>query len=118
MQALRSTRARVGRVVAVGTTVVRALEDNWAVHGTLCPGEHLARLVLHPHFLPRVVDGVLTNMHEPGESHFRLLRAFARKELLEQATAQAAAAGYQAHEFGDSCLILGHERGRGAARLG
>ncbi len=117
VQALRRTQVRGGRVVAVGTTVVRALEDNWAVHGTLCPGEHLATLVLHPHFRPNVVDGVLTNMHEPGESHFRLLQAFARRELLERATAEASAVGYRAHEFGDSCLSLGHESGQDSGRL-
>ena len=116
--AIRQTRAAGGRIVAVGTTVVRALEDNFRTHGQLTEGEHLATLVLGPGFRPRVTDGVLTNMHERGESHFRLLGSFAAEELLVAAIDDAAGRGYQAHEFGDSCLILGHERGRGAARLG
>jgi len=106
VEAIRATQAVGGRVVAVGTTVVRALEDNRRTHGTLTEGEHLATLVLGPGFRPAVVDGILTNMHERGESHFRLLGAFADEELLETAVGEAGELGYLAHEFGDSCLIL------------
>ena len=106
VNAVESTLSSGGRVVAVGTTVVRALEDNRLTHGVLTPGEHIATLVLGPGFRPQVVDGILTNMHERGESHFRLLSAFADEALLESAVAEAAQLGYRAHEFGDSCLIL------------
>lgn len=106
VEAIRATQEGGGRVVAVGTTVVRALEDNQLTHGTLTEGEHLATLVLGPGFRPSVVDGILTNMHERGESHFRLLGAFANEELLEAAVGEAGELGYRAHEFGDSCLIL------------
>jgi S-adenosylmethionine:tRNA ribosyltransferase-isomerase len=53
-----------------------------------------------------VVDGVLTGVHQPGESHFDLLQAFAPEPLLRRALAHAEHEGYLAHEFGDSCLIL------------
>lgn len=54
----------------------------------------------------RSMDGLLTGLHEPGTSHFELLQAFAPRGLLRAAHAHAEAAGYLAHEFGDSCLIL------------
>lgn len=101
------TRARGGRVVAVGTTVVRALESCALEHGTLRAGAGEARLVIGPGFRPRVVDGLLTGMHEPTTSHFALLSAFAPRELLERALGAAERAGYLQHEFGDACLILG-----------
>ncbi|HWP07424.1 MAG TPA: S-adenosylmethionine:tRNA ribosyltransferase-isomerase [Polyangiaceae bacterium] len=101
-----ATRARGGRVVAVGTTVVRALESSALEHGTPRGGVGEARLVLGPGFRPRAVDGLLTGMHEPGTSHFALLNAFAPRPLLEAALAEAGRAGYLQHEFGDACLIL------------
>ncbi len=101
------TRARGGRIVAVGTTVVRALESSALEHGTLTAGAGEARLVIGPGFRPGVVDGVLTGMHEPTTSHFALLSAFAPRELLERALRAAERAGYLQHEFGDACLILG-----------
>jgi S-adenosylmethionine:tRNA ribosyltransferase-isomerase len=101
-----STKARGGRVVAVGTTVVRALESSALEHGGLAAGAGVARLVLGAEFRPRVVDGLLSGMHEPGTSHFRLLSAFAAPAVLERALLSAAQTGYLAHEFGDSCLIL------------
>jgi S-adenosylmethionine:tRNA ribosyltransferase-isomerase len=63
-------------------------------------------LLLGPGFVPRVVDGLLSGMHEPGTSHFTLLQAFAPAELLRAATVLAEARGYLGHEFGDSCLLL------------
>lgn len=101
------TRARGGRVLAVGTTVVRALESSALEHGRVSAGAGEARLVIGPGFRPRVVDGLLTGMHEPGTSHFALLSAFAPRALLERALAVAERAGYLQHEFGDSCLIGG-----------
>jgi S-adenosylmethionine:tRNA ribosyltransferase-isomerase len=103
------TRARAvrGRVVAVGTTVVRALEGAADANGgRLRAGEGRTSLRVDRHFRPRVVDGVLTGVHQPGESHFDLLQAFAPEPLLRRALAHAEHEGYLAHEFGDSCLIL------------
>lgn len=103
---IEATRAHGGRVLAIGTTVVRALESSALDQGTPRPGAGEARLVLGPGFRPRVVSGLLTGMHEPGTSHFALLGAFAPRELLERALTLAERAGYVQHEFGDACLIL------------
>jgi S-adenosylmethionine:tRNA ribosyltransferase-isomerase len=105
--AVARARAARGRVVAVGTTVVRALEGAVeAKGGRLAPGEGRTSLRIDRHFHPRVVDGLLTGVHQPGESHFDLLQAFAPETLLRRALAHAEHEGYLAHEFGDSCLIL------------
>ncbi|MFT4622563.1 MAG: S-adenosylmethionine:tRNA ribosyltransferase-isomerase [Myxococcota bacterium] len=100
------TRAAGGRVVAVGTTVVRALEDNIRRFGKLTPGEWTSDLVLEHDTPLRIVHGLLTNLHEPGESHFRLLEAFAPRHRLLAANRVAAAAGLVQHEFGDGLLVL------------
>jgi len=98
------TNAR--RVIATGTTVVRALESAFMAHGSLRPCEGEATLVLGPGFIPSICDGILTGMHAPGTSHFALLEAFAPRELLGRALAHADRAGYLEHEFGDSMLLI------------
>jgi len=103
---IADARRRGGRIVAVGTTVTRALESSAAEHGRLEPGEGEARLVLGPGFRPRITTGLLTGMHSRGTSHFALLEAFAPRALLERALEHAEHAGYLEHEFGDSCLLL------------
>jgi S-adenosylmethionine:tRNA ribosyltransferase-isomerase len=95
-----------GRIVAVGTSVVRALEGCHATFGSLRALESETDLVLGPHTKLQIVDGILTGMHEVSGSHYQLLQAFASPEKLSRAYAHAEAAGYLAHEFGDSCLIL------------
>jgi S-adenosylmethionine:tRNA ribosyltransferase-isomerase len=105
--AVTHARAARGRVVAVGTTVVRALEGAAeAGGGDLRAGEGRTALRIDRAFRPRIVDGLLTGVHQPGESHFDLLQAFAPEPLLRRALAHAEQEGYLAHEFGDSCLIL------------
>jgi S-adenosylmethionine:tRNA ribosyltransferase-isomerase len=105
--AVREAKAQGRRVVAVGTTVTRALEGCAAQnHGELKAGEGVTDLLLHRAYRPRVVDGLLTGMHEPTESHFHLLEAFAPPALLRRALVHADEAGYLCHEFGDSSLIL------------
>jgi S-adenosylmethionine:tRNA ribosyltransferase-isomerase len=106
VDAVDAARARGGRVVAVGTTVVRALEASFAEHGLLRAGPGEARLLIGPGFVPRAVDGVLSGMHERGTSHFALLEAFASRSLLEASLDAAERAGYLQHEFGDATLIL------------
>lgn len=103
-RAIATARVRGGRVLAVGTTVVRALEAS-AVSGTVQSGLGEARLKLDAAYRPRVVHGILSGMHEVGTSHFALLEAFAPRDLLVQATEAADRAGYRQHEFGDFCLI-------------
>jgi S-adenosylmethionine:tRNA ribosyltransferase-isomerase len=106
--AVEAARARRGRVVAVGTSAVRALEGQALLcAGRLGAGSAKTGLTIGARHRLRVVDGLLTGLHEPGSSHFELLRAFAPEDLLREALAHAEVEGYLAHEFGDSSLILG-----------
>jgi S-adenosylmethionine:tRNA ribosyltransferase-isomerase len=107
-QAVHLARARGGRVIAAGTTVVRALEaaGQGAPSGVLQGGAGTTSLRIGPSTDLVVVDGILTGIHEPGTSHFELLRAFAPAATLEGAMKAAEAAGFLLHEFGDSMLIL------------
>ncbi len=104
--AIEATRARGGRVIAVGTTVVRALEGAEVTVRGLVPGDGETDLVIGPSFRPRVVSAVLSGVHVPGESHFELLAAFAPRETLRAAVGRAAELGYRGHELGDAMLIL------------
>lgn len=104
--AIARARARGGRIVAAGTTVVRALEGCVAERGELIAGPGRTALRLHAGFVPQVVDGLLTGMHDPSESHFHLLRAFADESVLLAAWRHAGAKGYLQHEFGDATLLL------------
>jgi S-adenosylmethionine:tRNA ribosyltransferase-isomerase len=101
---VRGTRAGGGRVIAVGTTVVRALESA-AANGVVEASLGIARVRIDSAHALRTVDAILTGMHEPGSSHFDLLTAFAPPERLARAHARADAEGYMAHEFGDSMLV-------------
>lgn len=103
--AIAAARERGGRVIAAGTTVVRALEAA-ASGGELCAGSGSAELVLGPESVLRVVDGVLSGLHEFGSTHFQLLAAFAPVDVLHSALCLAASLGYRQHEFGDAWLIL------------
>lgn len=104
--AIERTRARGGRVIAVGTTVVRALEGAAATSGRLEAVSGITDLRVGPNTPLRIVSGILTGMHSPAESHYQLLAAFVPEPLLRAAFAHAEQAGYLAHEFGDSTLIL------------
>ncbi|MCG8461103.1 MAG: S-adenosylmethionine:tRNA ribosyltransferase-isomerase, partial [Holophagales bacterium] len=84
VRAMRGTKARGGRVIALGTTVTRALEHAASLPGGLVPGYGLADQRLGPESEIRLVDAVVSGTHEPGESHHELLQAFAPAELLEQ----------------------------------
>ncbi len=106
VQAIERARSSGGRVIAAGTTVVRALESA-ALSGTLVPSSGRTDLHIGADFSRRVVDGIFTGIHAPGTSHFMLLHAFASAELLNLAAAHAARQGYLTHELGDSLLICG-----------
>ena len=93
------------RVIAVGTTVVRALESAWA-DGQVQPVQGFTRLFVHPERGVRVVDGLLSGLHDPLASHLAMLYAVAGRERVQAAYAEAVAQGYLWHEFGDSHLIL------------
>jgi len=105
--ALLAARRAGRRVVAVGTTVVRALEGNALQNGgQLTAGEGSTTLHIGPGYRRQVTGALLTGMHDPTESHYALLQTFAPRALLDRAHAQAQRWGYLGHEFGDACLIV------------
>jgi S-adenosylmethionine:tRNA ribosyltransferase-isomerase len=97
------------RVLAVGTTVVRALESSVREHGRVRAGQGLARLVVTRDTPLLRANGILSGAHAPEESHYRLLSAFADPETLARATAHSEAHGYRLHEQGDAWLVLPSE---------
>ena len=103
---VNAARASGGRVVAVGTTVVRALETVTGTDGVTHPGEGWTDRIITPERGVRSVDGMLTGLHEPRSTHLWMLEAIARREHLEVAYAEALDKGYLWHEFGDLHLIL------------
>ena len=100
------TRSRGRHVIAVGTTVVRALETVADETGIARPGEGWTELVVTPARGVRVVDGLLTGWHEPRASHLALVESVAGRPLLEASYAAAVDNGYRWHEFGDLHLVV------------
>ena len=98
-------RAHGGRVIAAGTTVVRALETAFD-SGLVAPSAGWTSHVVTPETGVRAVDGLLTGLHEPRSSHLRMLAAFAGPELLSSCYEAAITSGYLWHEFGDVHLLL------------
>ncbi|MEU6235383.1 S-adenosylmethionine:tRNA ribosyltransferase-isomerase [Kitasatospora sp. NPDC047058] len=99
-------RSGGGRVIAVGTTVVRALESAAAPDGTVHEADGWTELVITPERGVRAVDGLLTGWHEPRASHLQMLAAVAGRPLLERCYAEAVRHRYLWHEFGDVNLLL------------
>ncbi|MFD9593768.1 S-adenosylmethionine:tRNA ribosyltransferase-isomerase [Kitasatospora sp. NPDC059973] len=99
-------RAGGGRVIAVGTTAVRALESAVAPDGSVREAEGWTELVVTPERGVRAVDGLLTGWHEPRASHLLMLAAVAGRPLLERCYAAAVHERYLWHEFGDVNLLL------------
>jgi S-adenosylmethionine:tRNA ribosyltransferase-isomerase len=100
-------RQHGGRVIAAGTTVVRALESAaLGAAGQIEPASGWTSHVVTPQTGVRVVDGLLTGLHEPRSSHLRMLAALASEDLLGRCYAAAADRGYHWHEFGDVHLLL------------
>jgi S-adenosylmethionine:tRNA ribosyltransferase-isomerase len=100
MEAVRRSKAGGGRVIAVGTSVVRALESA----GSGLSG--FTALKLGPGYERKIVDGLLTGAHDVSESHFQLLLSFLPEKVLEQVSRRFERQDYFMHEFGDMCLIL------------
>ena len=99
------TREGGHRVVAIGTTVVRALESSWTADGVRARGG-FTRLFVHPGNPVRSVDGLLTGFHDPVTSHLAMLAALIGLPRVMEAYRAAIGNGYRWHEFGDSHLIL------------
>lgn len=107
--AIRRAKARGGRIVAVGTTVARCL-----AHSGGRAGEGVADQRIGAGTRLRVVDAMLSGTHAPHESHYQVLRAFQRDDVLDRAESELETSGYRTHEFGDSVLIFAQRPSRGA----
>ncbi len=103
---INETRRQGGRVVAIGTTVVRALETVVDRNREIHAGEGWTDVVVTPERGASAVDGLLTGWHEPEASHIQMLEAVAGRDVLDVAYAAASADGYLWHEFGDVNLLL------------
>ncbi|HEV7616680.1 MAG TPA: S-adenosylmethionine:tRNA ribosyltransferase-isomerase [Burkholderiaceae bacterium] len=103
--AIRRTRMRGGRVIAIGTTVVRAIEHSALCHGQVRSGEGMATQRIGAGSRLHVIDAILSGTHEAGTSHYQLLRAFTDNATLGRADEELEAHAYRTHEFGDSVLI-------------
>ncbi|MEX0386508.1 tRNA preQ1(34) S-adenosylmethionine ribosyltransferase-isomerase QueA [Spiribacter onubensis] len=109
-EAIQRTRARGGRVIAVGTTVVRALEAA-AAQGELAPFEGETEIFIYPGFEFRVIDGLITNFHLPGSTLVMLVSALAGREEILGAYRHAVSEEYRFFSYGDAMLILPGEGG-------
>lgn len=105
VQALEATRARGGRVVAVGTTAVRTLESATDEKGDVRPGGDETDLFIYPGYRFRVVDALLTNFHLPKSSLFLLVSAFGGIGVMKRAYQEAVRERYRFYSFGDCMLI-------------
>jgi len=103
---INAARANGHRVIAVGTTVARALETVAGEGGRVAAGQGWTDVEITPDRGVRGFDGLLTGWHEPRSSHLRLLEAVAGRPLLEASYAAALDGGYRWHEFGDLHLVL------------
>lgn len=103
---VNATRAAGGRVIAIGTTVVRALETISDENGVVNPARGWTSHIVDNGHPPRVVDGLVTGFHEPRASHLLMLEAFLNQRFLTNAYAKAIDEGLLWHEFGDVHLIL------------
>jgi len=104
-RAVAEARKRKARVIAIGTSVVRALEAAATDGGLVHAGAGIATQRIEATTRLRVVDAVLSGTHEPGTSHYELLGAFVPRELLKHADCELEAYRYRTHEYGDSVLI-------------
>ncbi len=105
MWELQRARAEGRRIVAIGTTVVRALEHAAGPDGIVRAGDAIATQRIGPSTHLRIVDAILSGTHEPGSSHYALLSAFADEETLGRIDAALNEHEYRTHEFGDSVFL-------------
>ena len=106
--AVNTAKRQGRRVIAVGTTVVRALESAWDGQRVV-PASGFTRIYIHPGRKVHTVDGLLTGFHDPMASHLAMLYALAGEEMVRSAYSDAVRSGYLWHEFGDSNLLLTHD---------
>jgi len=105
-QSIARAQRRCARVIAVGTTVVRALEHAVRKDGVVRGGSAIATQRIGARTRLQIVDGIVTGTHEPGSSHYELLRAFASDDVLQRASDALERQHFRTHEFGDSMLLF------------
>lgn len=105
-RAINRAKQQGGRVIAVGTTVTRALETVGRPDRSVRPGKGVTDLYLTPDRPAVVVDGIITGWHPPDATHLLLLEAVAGAERVATAYREAVAGGYRWHEFGDAALLM------------
>ena len=115
-EALNATRARGGRIVAVGTTALRLLESAADEAGRLHPFAGPTEIFITPGYRFRAVDALMTNFHLPRSTLFMLVAAFSGLDTMRAAYAHAIAAGYRFYSYGDSSLLFPAEPGRTESR--
>jgi S-adenosylmethionine:tRNA ribosyltransferase-isomerase len=103
---VQKTKAAGGRIIAVGTTVVRSLESSINPFGKIKAQSGWTNLYIHDRFPLKAVDGLITGFHEPKTSHLQLLSALVPQDLLIKSYREAIDQGYYWHEFGDMNLII------------
>jgi S-adenosylmethionine:tRNA ribosyltransferase-isomerase len=104
---INAAREERRRVIAVGTTTTRALEDSARRHeGRVIAGAAVAETFIYPGFAFNVIDGLVTNFHVPRSSLLMLTAAFAGRERLMNAYETAVKEGYRFYSYGDAMLIL------------
>jgi S-adenosylmethionine:tRNA ribosyltransferase-isomerase len=109
VHAIEETKRRKGKVVAVGTTVVRALESAASGAETLQAYRGETRLFIKPGYRFQIVEGLLTNFHLPQTTLLMLVSAFAGTEFLRQAYDEAVRMRYRFYSYGDAMLITGRQ---------
>lgn len=102
MEKVERTLQKGGRIIALGTSALRALES-----AAMGPRQGMTELRLGAERVPRLAHGLITGMHELGSSHRQLLAAFLPEARLSQAYDAAEGQAYRSHEYGDICLIFG-----------
>ncbi len=105
-QKIERTKRDGGRILAVGTTVTRALESFCSSEGEITPGAKYTSLFIYPPYRFRIVDGMVTNFHLPQSTLLMLVSAFAGKSLVMRAYQEAAELKYRFYSYGDAMLIL------------
>ena len=105
LYAIERARNRGRRIVAVGTTVVRALEGNFQRHGFIKAGEHMTDIFIRPGFRFQIVQAMVTNFHLPRSTLLALVSAFAGRERVLEAYREAIARGYRFYSFGDAMFL-------------
>lgn len=105
VEQIKTTRERGGRIIAVGTTVVRVLE-HCALNGTLRSGVGKTRLMILPPYDFKIIDGLITNFHLPKSTLLMLVCAFGGQGKIMDAYRMAVEDGYRFYSYGDAMLIL------------